>query len=102
MIRSATLDAAEVMRKKGQIGCLAEGAHADLIMLRSISLDYLSVLDGQGEQNNTIMKDGRFLRLYKAGRLGVQSRHLVDRIWHGLAGTDPTKSRTSADKTRKT
>lgn len=62
VIRSATLDAAKVMRMEGQIGCIAEGAHADLIMVRSNPLDDLSVLDGQGEQINAIMKDGRFVK----------------------------------------
>lgn len=62
VIRSATLDAAKVMRMGGQIGCIAEGAHADLIMVRSNPLDDLSVLDGQGEQINAIMKDGRFVK----------------------------------------
>ncbi|UOA33122.1 5'-deoxyadenosine deaminase [Sulfitobacter sp. DSM 110093] len=62
VIRSATLDAAKVMRMEGQIGCIAEGAHADLIMVRSNPLDDLSVLDGQGEHINAIMKDGRFVK----------------------------------------
>lgn len=62
VIRSATLDAAKVMRMEGQIGCIAEGAHADLIMVRSNPLDDLSALDGQGEHINAIMKDGRFVK----------------------------------------
>ena len=62
VIRSATLDAAKVMRMEGQIGCIAEGAHADLIMVRSNPLDDLSVLDGQGEHINAIIKDGRFVK----------------------------------------
>jgi imidazolonepropionase-like amidohydrolase len=62
VIRSATLDAAKVMRMEGQIGCIAEGAHADLIMVRSNPLDDLSVLDGQGGHINAIMKDGCFVR----------------------------------------
>tara|TARA_R110002072_G_scaffold141182_11_gene286387 strand:+ start:2410 stop:3630 length:1221 start_codon:yes stop_codon:yes gene_type:complete len=62
VIRSATLDAAKVMRMEGQIGCIAEGAHADLILVRSNPLDDLSVLDGQGEHINAIMKDGRFVK----------------------------------------
>ena len=62
VIRSATLDAAKVMRMEGQIGCIAEGAHADLIMVRSNPLDDLSVLEGQGEHINAIMKDGRFVK----------------------------------------
>ena len=47
---------------EGQIGSIAEGAHADLIVLRSNPLDDRSVLDGQGDQINAIMKDGRFLK----------------------------------------
>ena len=62
VIRSATLDAAKVMRMEGQIGCIAEGAHAALILVRSNPLDDLSVLDGQGEHINAIMKDGRFVK----------------------------------------
>jgi len=62
VIRSATLDAARVMRMEGQIGSVSEGAHADLIMMKKNPLDDLSLLDGQGEHIDAIMKDGLFIK----------------------------------------
>ena len=62
VIRSATLDAARVMRMEGEIGAIAPGAHADLVMMAGNPLDDLSLLDGQGEHLDAIMKDGHFIK----------------------------------------
>lgn len=62
VIRSATLDAAKVLRMEGQIGTISGGAHADLIMVKGNPLDDLSLLDGQGENISTIMKDGYLIK----------------------------------------
>ena len=62
VIRSATLDAAKLMRMEGRIGTIAPGAHADLIVVDGNPLDDLSLLTGQGEHLTAIMKDGRFVK----------------------------------------
>ena len=62
VIRSATLDAAKVLRMEGQVGTISAGAHADLIMVEGNPLDDLSLLDGQGENISTIIKDGRLVK----------------------------------------
>jgi len=43
-IRSATLDAAKLLRQQGQLGVLAEGAHADVIALTENPLDDITAL----------------------------------------------------------
>lgn len=48
VIRSATVDAARVLRMEGRIGTIAPGAHADLIALDGNPLDNLDLLTGQG------------------------------------------------------
>ncbi|NDW02007.1 amidohydrolase family protein [Salipiger sp. PrR002] len=61
VIRSATLDAARVLRMEGEIGVIAPGAHADLIAVRGNPLDDISVLAGQGEGISMVLKDGRVM-----------------------------------------
>jgi len=60
VIRSATLDAARVLRMDGQIGVIAPGAFADLIFVRHNPLDDLSVLGNQGQFLSLIMQSGQF------------------------------------------
>jgi imidazolonepropionase-like amidohydrolase len=62
VIRSATLVGAEVLRMEGQLGVIAPGAFADLIVLEDNPLEDISVLLGQGERIPLVMKDGRFLK----------------------------------------
>jgi imidazolonepropionase-like amidohydrolase len=62
VIRSATLDAAKLMRMEGRIGAVAPGAHADLIVMDGNPLDDLSLLTGQGRHMRAIMKDGAFVK----------------------------------------
>jgi imidazolonepropionase-like amidohydrolase len=62
IIRSATLIGAEVLRLEGQLGVIAPGAFADLIVLQANPLEDISVLLGQGEHIPLIMRDGRVLR----------------------------------------
>ena len=61
-IRSATLDAAKLMRMEGEIGAIAAGAHADLIVMDGDPLEDLSRLTGQGRHMRAIMKDGAFVK----------------------------------------
>ncbi|MEM9144643.1 MAG: amidohydrolase family protein [Pseudomonadota bacterium] len=58
VIRSATSVAAAVCKRTGEIGCIAEGACADLIAVDGDPLTDLSVLTGQGERIHLIIKGG--------------------------------------------
>ncbi|QDY70650.1 metal-dependent hydrolase family protein [Qingshengfaniella alkalisoli] len=62
VIRSATLDAAKVMRMDGQIGAIKEGAFADLIFVDGNPLDDLTLLADQGAHMPVIMKDGALVK----------------------------------------
>ena len=62
VIRSATLDAAKVLRMEGEIGCIAPGAHADLIVVDGNPLDDLELLTGQGRHLPAIIKGGQLLK----------------------------------------
>ncbi|MBY0337417.1 MAG: amidohydrolase family protein [Acetobacteraceae bacterium] len=62
VIRSATTVAAALLRMEGRIGCVAEGAYADLIVVEGDPLADLSVLSGQGERLSHIMQGGRFFK----------------------------------------
>ena len=57
-IRSATLDAAKVLRMEGEIGTIAPGAHADLICLDGNPLQNLELLCGQGKHMPLIVQGG--------------------------------------------
>lgn len=58
VIRSATVDAARVLRMEGQIGTIAPGAHADIIAVEGNPLADLGLLTGQGAHMPLIMKGG--------------------------------------------
>jgi imidazolonepropionase-like amidohydrolase len=62
VIRSATVNAAELLRMEGEIGSIAAGAHADLIVVDGDPLQDLSLLGGQGEHLLAIMKGGAFVK----------------------------------------
>lgn len=62
VIRSATVDAAKVLRMEGQIGTIAPGAHADIIAVDGNPLDDLSLLTGQGARMPLILKGGEAVR----------------------------------------
>jgi imidazolonepropionase-like amidohydrolase len=55
VIASATRIGAEILRREGELGVIAPGAIADLLVV-----DDISVLAGHGENLAAIMKDGRF------------------------------------------
>ncbi|MEM9278668.1 MAG: amidohydrolase family protein [Pseudomonadota bacterium] len=59
VIRSATVDAAKVLRMEGQLGVIAPGAHADLIVVDGNPLEDLSLLTDQGAHMPLIMQGGR-------------------------------------------
>ncbi|MCX8997947.1 amidohydrolase family protein [Rhizobiaceae bacterium BDR2-2] len=60
VIRSATTIAAEVVRRPGQLGTVAPGAWADLILVDGDPLKNISLLEGQGAHMPVIMKGGVF------------------------------------------
>jgi len=62
VIRSATVDAAKVLRMEGQIGTIAPGAFADLIGVDGNPLENLDLLTGQGAHMPLIMKDGEAIK----------------------------------------
>lgn len=62
VIRSATVDAAKVLRMEGQIGAIAPGAHADIIAVEGNPLDDLSLLTEQGAHMPLIMKGGNAVK----------------------------------------
>ena len=58
MIRSATVDAAKVIRREGELGVIAPGAFADLIVVNGNPLNDLSLLTEQGRNISFIMQSG--------------------------------------------
>jgi imidazolonepropionase-like amidohydrolase len=62
VIRSATSNAAKVVRQEGKLGVVAAGAHADLIVVDGDPLKDLSLLTNQGRHMPAIMKAGRFVK----------------------------------------
>lgn len=58
VIRSATVDAAKVLRMEGLIGTIAPGAFADLIVVEGNPLEDLSLLTEQGAHLSLILQNG--------------------------------------------
>jgi imidazolonepropionase-like amidohydrolase len=58
IIRSATTVNAELLNRSGELGIVAPGARADLIVIDGNPLADISLLEGQGEYLTHIMKDG--------------------------------------------
>jgi imidazolonepropionase-like amidohydrolase len=62
VIRSATGDAARVLRMEGKIGCIAPAAFADLIVVNGDPLRDLSLLTNQGQHMPVIVKGGEIVK----------------------------------------
>src|SRR6201993_408595 len=62
IIRSATIVNAELLNRSGDLGIVAPGARADLIVIDGDPLSDISLLDGQGQHLTHIMKDGVFYK----------------------------------------
>jgi imidazolonepropionase-like amidohydrolase len=58
VIRSATIVNAELLNRSGEVGVVAAGACADLIVVDGDPLADISLLEGQGQHLSVIMKDG--------------------------------------------
>jgi len=54
--------AARLLRMEGQVGTLAPGAYGDLILVARDPLQDISVLSGQGEGIDVILKDGAVVK----------------------------------------
>jgi imidazolonepropionase-like amidohydrolase len=62
VIRSTTVHAARLLRMEGEIGCVAEGAFADLIVVDGDPLADLALLTHQGAHMPLIMQGGRVIK----------------------------------------
>jgi imidazolonepropionase-like amidohydrolase len=62
VIRSATVHAARLLRMEGRIGCIAEDAFADLIVVDGDPLADLALLTHQGAHLPLIMQGGRVVK----------------------------------------
>ena len=65
IIRSATAVNAEILNRAGELGVVAPGGRADLIVVDGNPLADISLLDGQGEHMTHIVKDGVFYKRMK-------------------------------------
>jgi imidazolonepropionase-like amidohydrolase len=62
VIRSATIIAADLFQMNGEIGVVAEGARADLLVVDGDPTENLQLLQNQGEFLKVIMKDGKVFK----------------------------------------
>lgn len=62
VIRSATTIAADLFQMNGEIGVIAEGARADLLVVDGDPTENLHLLQNQGQFLKVIMKDGNFVK----------------------------------------
>jgi imidazolonepropionase-like amidohydrolase len=62
VIASATALAAKLLGMEGQIGVIAAGAYADMIVVDGDPLKDLSLLTGQGQHMPIILQNGAFLK----------------------------------------
>lgn len=62
VVASATHIAAKLLRMDGQIGCIAPGASADLVVVDGDPLKDMSLLTRQGAHMPMIMKGGSFVK----------------------------------------
>lgn len=62
VLRSATAVNAALLNAEGDLGVLAPGAYADLVVVDGDPLADLGLLEGEGERLPVIMKGGRFVK----------------------------------------
>ena len=62
VIRSATSIAADLFQLTGEVGVVAEGARADLLLVDGDPIADLGLLQGQGKHLAVIMKDGKLFK----------------------------------------
>ncbi|EJD40401.1 hypothetical protein AURDEDRAFT_115887 [Auricularia subglabra TFB-10046 SS5] len=62
VLKHATTNAAKLLRREGQIGVVAAGAFADLIILDKNPLEDITVLDRPEDHLKAVIKEGRVVR----------------------------------------
>ena len=62
LLTSATSVNAEILDRSGELGVIAEGAKADMLVVDGDPLEDLGLLEEQGRHLAVIMKDGRFFK----------------------------------------
>ncbi len=62
VLRSATSVNAELLGMAGRLGCIREGALADVLVVEGNPLEDLAVLQNQGERIRYILKGGQFMK----------------------------------------
>jgi imidazolonepropionase-like amidohydrolase len=62
ILRQATSVSAELMMMAGQIGCIAPGAHADLLVVDGDPLKDISLLAADGRHLRTIVRGGELVK----------------------------------------
>lgn len=62
VLQHATVNAARVLRMEGQIGVIAKGAAADMLLLKDNPLDDVASLNRPHENLRAVIKDGRCVR----------------------------------------
>jgi imidazolonepropionase-like amidohydrolase len=67
VIRSATGEAARLLGRAGELGCVAPGAVADLLLVAGDPLRDLAALTGQGRRIELIVQAGRVVKDAPAG-----------------------------------
>ncbi|UQY36350.1 amidohydrolase family protein [Pseudomonas fulva] len=61
-LRSATVVAARILEREGELGCVSEGALADLLVVDGDPLSSIDCLVGQGERLDAILQGGRIVK----------------------------------------
>lgn len=61
VVRSATVVAAELLQREGELGEIVEGAIADMVILNADPLEDIEVLSKFEEHGNRVIQDGRFV-----------------------------------------
>ena len=61
-LRQATSINAELMMQQGKLGCIAPGAHADLLVVDGDPLTDISLLAADGKNRRTIVKGGEVVK----------------------------------------
>lgn len=62
ILRSACAVNAEILGETGKLGCVKEGAHADLLLVDGNPLEDISLLGADGEKLSAIMLGGEFVK----------------------------------------
>jgi imidazolonepropionase-like amidohydrolase len=62
VLRSATITNAELMGKAGELGVVTPGAFADLVLVDGNPLEDISVLGGQGDHLDLIVRGGEVIQ----------------------------------------